>query len=309
MFTDLAFWVGAFLLLWRLLPRQVAWTAGLTLGLVTYADFVVGGVTDALFLPFVFLALWRWDRYADLDASVLARWLPPVALGLAVSVKQTTWFLVPFLLIALAHEARLHGTRAALMKPLRYLTTVFAVFAVINLPFAVWSPSAWLHGITLPLTSPSSQAGRESSTCPSSNGSANLDDYRMAGALAVITALAAFALYYARLKRAWVPLVALIFFWPTRSFASYLIDLLPAAILAATTVRFAPAIASRSLSRQRVLLIVLLPVPAVAFLAALVVAVTARQPLELEILELHSTGQLRRSTVSSYVSTTAPIAP
>ena len=122
----------------------------------------------------------------------------------------------------------------------------------------------------------------------------NLDDYRLAGTLAVITALAAFALYYARLKRAWVPLVALIFFWPTRSFASYLIDLLPAAILAATTVRSAPAIASLSLSRQRVLLRrLVVAVPAVAFLAALVVAVTAPQPLELEILELHSTGQLR----------------
>ena len=294
-FTDLAFWAVAFLLLWRLLPRQVAWTASLTLGLVTYANFVVGGVTDALFLPFVFLALWRWDRYADLDASVVARWLSPVALGLAVSVKQTTWFLVPFLLIALAHEARLHSTRAALMTPLRYLTTVLAVFAVINLPFAVWSPGAWLHGITLPLTSPFVPGGQgiiNMSLFERLGG--NLDDYRLVGTLAVITALAAFALYYARLKRAWVPLVALIFFWPTRSFASYLIDLVPAAILAATTVRSAPAIASLSLSRQRVLLRrLVVAVPAVAFLAALVVAVTAPQPLKLEILELHSTGQLR----------------
>ena len=203
MFTDLAFWAVAFLLLWRLLPRQVAWTASLTLGLVTYANFVVGGVTDALFLPFLFLALWRWDRYADLDASVVARWLSPVALGLAVSVKQTTWFLIPFLLIALVHEGRAHSTRAALRTPLRYLTTVLAVFAVINLPFAVWSPGAWLHGIVLPLTSPFVPGGQgiiNMSLFERLGG--NLDDYRLVGTLAVITALAAFALYYGRLKRA-----------------------------------------------------------------------------------------------------------
>ena len=310
-FTDLAFWVGAFLLLWRLLPRQVAWTAGLTLGLVTYANFVVGGVTDALFLPFVFLALWRWDQYADLDASVLARWLPPVALGLAVSVKQTTWFLVPFLLIALAHESRLHGTRAALMKPLRYLTTVFAVFAVINLPFAVWSPSAWLHGITLPLTSPIVPGGQgiiNMSLFERLGG--NLDDYRMAGSLAVITALAAFALYYGRLKRAWFPLVALIFFWPTRSFASYLIDLLPAAILAATTVRSAPAIASLSLSRQRVLLH--LGCRSSGSRLSRCVGRGGYGPDNRSSSKSSSSippVSCARSTVSSYVSTTAPIAP
>ena len=166
---------------------------------------------------------------------------------------------------------------------------------MINLPFAVWSPGAWLHGIVLPLTSPFVPGGQgiiNMSLFERLGG--NLDDYRLVGTLAVITALAAFALYYARLKRAWVPLVALIFFWPTRSFASYLIDLVPAAILAATTVRSAPAIASLSLSRQRVLLRrLVVAVPAVAFLAALVVAISAPQPLELEILELHSTGQLR----------------
>jgi uncharacterized membrane protein len=289
-FTDLAAWAGAFLLLWRLLPAGVGWAAALLLGFLTYANYVVGGVTDALFMPFLFLALWRWDRYGAADETGPARWLSPVALGLAASVKQTPWFIVPFLLVGLAQEGRARGGRAWLTLPAKYLAVAAIPFAALNLPFVVLNPAAWARGVVLPLLSPTVPGGQglvNLSLFAQLGG--NLREYTFAGAFALISALTAFALYYPSLKRALVPLVACVFFWPTRSFASYLIDLTPAAVLAATTVRPAPAL-SPLLGRIRPL-IAALPVAALAVLVVLIVS--SSPPLDVKVVGLRSTGQLR----------------
>jgi uncharacterized membrane protein len=289
-FTDVAVWAAAFLLLWRLLPAGLGWAAALLLSFLTYVDYVVGGVTDALFMPFLFLALWRWDRYHDPEEPGAARWLSPVALGLAAAAKQMPWFLVPFLLVGLAQEGRARGGRTWLTLPTRYLAVAAIPFAAVNLPFVVLSPAAWARGVMLPLVSP---------TVPSGQGLVNLSlfaqfggnlrEYTYAGALALISVVVGFALYYPHLKRALVPLAAFVFFWPTRSLASYLIDLTPVAVLAATTVR--PAINVRPLlGRLRPLVVA---VPIAAFVVALILIVSGRPPLELKIVGVRSTGQLR----------------
>ncbi len=288
-FTDLAAWAAAFLILWKLLPAGLGWVSALMLGFLTYVNYVVGGVTDALFLPFVLLALWRWDRFHDPEERSAARWLSPIALGLAVSVKQTPWFIVPFLLIGLAQEGRARGHRAWLTLPARYLAVASIPFVALNLPFVVLAPVAWARGVMLPLLSPTVPAGQglvNLSLFHQLGG--NLRDYRIAGAFALAAALIAFALYYPVFKRALVPLVALVFFWPTRSFATYLIDLAPAAILAATTVRPAPALAPL-LGRLRP---VIAAVPVAGLAAAVILVASSRPPLQLEILGFQSTGQL-----------------
>ena len=289
-FTDLATWAVAFLLLWKLLPTGLGWVAALMLGFLTYVNFVVGGVTDALFMPFLFLALWRWDRYHDPEETSAARWLSPLAIGLACAVKQTPWFIVPFLLVGLAQEGRARGHRAWLKLPARYLAVAAIPFAALNLPFVVLDPAAWARGVTVPLLSP---------TVPGGQGfvilslfmqlGGNLRDYKLAGALALTSAVVAFALYYPNLKRALVPLVALVFFWPMRSFAGYLIDLAPAAVLAATTVRGAPSLPPL-LGRLRP---IIAAVPVAAFAVALMLVATSSQPLQLKILGVQTTGQLR----------------
>lgn len=81
-FTDLAAWALACLLLWRLFPQRCAWAAALIMSFAVYTSFVAGGVTDALFLPFVLLAVWRWDRFGDPAEPGASRWLGPIALGL-----------------------------------------------------------------------------------------------------------------------------------------------------------------------------------------------------------------------------------
>ena len=61
---------------------------------VFIGQFAVGG-TDAMFVPLAMLAVWRWDRYGRGREAGIARWLGPIALGLACSIKQTVWFCVP----------------------------------------------------------------------------------------------------------------------------------------------------------------------------------------------------------------------
>jgi hypothetical protein len=86
-----------------------------------------------------------------------------------------------------------------------------------------------------------------------------------------------------------VPLLAVVFFWPTRSFATYLIDLAPVALVGALTVR--PAVSLPPLLSRRPHVVV--GVLVVAFLLAVARAVTDNPPFQLTIMGTHSTGQLR----------------
>lgn len=288
--TDLVLWVVALGLLWRFLPARYAWTAPILMVLPLYGFFVAGGVTDVVFVPFLVLALYRWDRFGSAEARGVWRWLGPVALGLAMCVKQTPWFVLPFLLIGLAWEGRQAGY-ALLRLPLRYAGIVGATFAIVNAPFAVTAPQAWLEGVLVPLTQPTVPGGQglvNVSIFHQAGG--NLSYYSLAGGLAVLLALSAYALYYRTLKRALIPLLALVFFWPTRSFASYLIDLLPVATLAAvTTAR--PWMEPRGLLRRvRPVVVGSLAVAAAAAVAA---AVLVPPPLDVRVVDSRSTGQMQ----------------
>ncbi len=105
------------------------------------------------FLPFLVLAVWRWDRFGQARGAGLARWMGPVALGLACSMKQTPWFCVAFIAMGLFIEARASG-RPAVRLVVGYLAIVATVFTAVNLPFIVWQPTAWARGTLLPIRQP-----------------------------------------------------------------------------------------------------------------------------------------------------------
>ena len=112
---DLLAWVVTGVLIFALLPASVRWLATLLLLAPAFSGVFGSGGTDAAFLPFLVLAVWRWDRYGLGRSAGVARWMGPVALGLACSIKQTPWFCIPFLAIGLAVEARMSG-RAAVAR-------------------------------------------------------------------------------------------------------------------------------------------------------------------------------------------------
>jgi len=195
------------------------------------------GGTDAPFLPFLVLAVWRWDRYGGPRRDGLARWSGPVALGVACAIKQMPWFCVPFLVAGVVLEARRRGRRPVRLG-VRYLATVAAVFAVLNLPFALAAPGPWWHGSLTPLVQPLVADGQGLVTLATQGivSGVDLTVLSACGALVFLAVLCAFVAGYPRTKRVWLLLVPLAMFASARSLSSYLVDLVPAALVAALTV-------------------------------------------------------------------------
>ena len=237
---DLYAWLASAVLLFFLVPRYLRWLAVLITLTGIYTGVFSGGGTDAIFLPFVILAVWRWDRYGKAKGAGVARWVGPIALGLACSIKQTPWFLVPFLVIGIYIETRRDG-RNPIPVLGRYLGIVVAVFAAVNLPFAIWSPSAWWHGTLTPLTQPlvADGQGLVALALHGLTGGADLKLLMYSSTLALLAVLAVYITWYRQVKRIWLLLLPVSFFFSPRSFTGYLIDLFPAALVALVTVEVA----------------------------------------------------------------------
>jgi len=241
--TDLVAWVVTGVLLFVMVPTAVRWCALVVFTLPIFPAIFGSGGTDAAFMPFLVLALWRWDRFGTGRGAGLAGWMGPVALGLACSIKQTPWFCVPFLAVGLYLEARAHG-RPPLPRVAAYLAVVAGTFTLVDLPYLVWSPSAWFRGTLLPLTHPLVADGQGLVTL-ATHGIARGVSFpllTLAGLLVLVSLLVAMVVWYPVMKRIWLLVVPVAFFVAPRSLSTYLLDLYPAAIVAALTVRAVPAV-------------------------------------------------------------------
>jgi uncharacterized membrane protein len=247
--VDLFAWLAGAVILFLLLPRYLRWLGALVAMTGFFLGLFTNGGTDAAFIPFAMIAVWRWDRYGQGKAAGVARWIGPVALGLACSIKQTPWFCVPFLVAGIAIEARRSG-RDPMRVVARYLGTVAVVFGAVNLPFIAWGASAWWHGTMTPITEPlvADGQGVVSLALHGLTGGVDLRLLMDASALALVAVVVAFCAWYEALKRIWLLLLPVAFFFSPRSFSSYLVDLFPVALVAIVTT--APAVASAG--RRRV---------------------------------------------------------
>ncbi len=281
---DLLAWLVSGVLLFALLPASLRWLSALVVLTPALLGSFSSGETDAMFVPFLILAVWRWDRFGQDRQAGLARWVGPIALGLACTIKQTPWFCLPFLVIGVFLESRRAG-RPATHVALRYLLTVVAVFGAVNLPFVIWQPGAWLHGTVIPVFGGlvADGQGLVSLATHGVTGGVDLIMLSVAGGLALVTVVTAFALWYPHLKRIWLLLVPIPLFFTPRSLSSYLIDLFPAAVVAALSVHSAsqgsPA-PPGGRQRVRVLPVLTVAIPALGVGVASVLAFVA-PPLQL----------------------------
>jgi hypothetical protein len=250
--VDLGAWLVTGVLLFAMLPVSLRWLAAL----VTLTPFFIGQFgnsgTDAAFLPFLVVAVWRWDRFGAGTGSALARWTGPVALGLACSIKQLPWFCVPFLAVGVFLEA-LRGGHRPVRVAAKYVACVAFVFGVVNLPFIVWQPSAWFHGTLTPLVDPlvADGQGVVALALHGVTGGVDLSVLTVACALAYVCAVVAFATFYPALKRIWPLLLPAVFFFSARSLSSYLVNLFPVVVIAAATVTAVGARSPRPSGRRR----------------------------------------------------------
>lgn len=237
--VNVAAWAAGGTLLFSVLPRRLAPLAAVVVSLDVFTGYAVGGVTDFLFVPLLIGAAARWDRFPALRGP--AAWRGPVLLGLAMAVKQTPWLLLPFLVAGVALEARHLGRarKQAATDSLRYLGIAVAVFLAPNLPYLVTAPGAWLRGVLTPLTAQTVPAGQGliSLSLSLAVGGGSLTAYTVAALAVMAVALACFTVAYPVLKPALFLLPSVILFFATRSFGSYLVMMIPAAIAAAATTR------------------------------------------------------------------------
>ena len=184
------------------------------------------GVFDILWvLPLLFgMKYWHRERF-DLAA---------VFVGLAFAVKQTPWFIGPFLAVWLYMESesyRQFGKRAAVC-----LIYGFAAFLVPNLPFILWNPTAWVRGTLTPIVGGGAPLVKQGvgMTFISVSGLYSLPKtYFTILMLSILSSLIVlYALYFEKLKwTAWV-LPALVLWFNYRSLQNYFIFFIPVAYYA-----------------------------------------------------------------------------
>jgi hypothetical protein len=295
-------WAVATVVMLAVLPGSIRAMALVVGSLSVYAGYAIGGVTVAGYVPLLVGALYAWNRWYQLRGW--RAWIGPVLMGLAVSINQLPWFVLPFVVVGVACEAsRVGGRRAGWRVAGRYLGIVVLVAGVANAPFVVWHPGAWLSGILTPITSAAVPAGQGlvEFSLYLHLGGGSLQAFSALSALALLACLALYGAFYNRLGPLVGVLPAVPLLLATRSYDSYLFGLVPAALIGAITML--PAAAStrdaRSGGRRRRIGSLRLAAGglAVAAVASGAFALTAGPPLGIEIVSVTTTGQL--ATVSA----------
>ncbi len=282
-------WALGIVLAYYAVPRSVRpWI--LVLGSFSvYIGFAQGGVTDALYVPFLVLAAWKWDRY-PLKQGWAAVW-PAVWMGLALGIKQTPWVLWPFLVMGFILEGRRRGMDTQAIKRMvgRYTLISGGVFLLPNLPFLFANPGSWLRGILAPLISKTVPDGQGLITVSLFEpwGSGSLEAYTILSLVVLVTLLVLYPLTYPRLKAATFLLPSVALFFATRSFASYLLMLIPAAVVAVATTR--PAGRAEPLGRSSRYAVW---AGGIASGVAVAAALLLPGPVRLQLSGIHTSGQL-----------------
>ena len=203
-----------------------------------------------VFMPLLVLAAWRWDRF---DGRDWRTYLGPVAFGLAMAAKQTPWPILPFIIAGLvcddlaragmrAGAERARAARASAGRAGRYLLAALVAFLLPNLPFILASPSAWVHGTLAPLVKSLVPAGQGAIgfSLFLRIGGGSLLAFSLLTVLVLILLLVAYIGTYPLLKPATFLLPAFAYFFAVRSYAIYLVALVPPALIAASTTTLPP---------------------------------------------------------------------
>jgi hypothetical protein len=291
--VNAAAWAVAIVLAYALLPRSAKPMAIIFSSTIIYTGFALGGVSDALYLPLLIVAVYRWDRVPEL--SGWRGWVSPVALGLAMSVKQTPWLILVFLALGLFLDAELEGARRrGIDAAVSYVVRAVVAFVVLNLPFIAIDPVAWLRGALSPIVSgliPEGQGWIALSTFMGVGGG-TLIAYTVLLACALICAVVLFVVAYPRTKLL-VPLMpAFVLIFSSRSFASYLVMLALPAVVAACSVQVdwsrAPSLGAVFWGSLRRRIAVLGAIGLVVI--TLLIAVLLPPPLSLSITHVYGSG-------------------
>ncbi|MGC2191982.1 MAG: hypothetical protein WA751_06585 [Candidatus Dormiibacterota bacterium] len=215
----------AMVLAFFMLPRQIrALSVLLAAGLPFLVGYATSGETAILMTPFLLVTAWRWTAIGRSGTLSRLDWVKAICLGLALSIEQISWFVAPFLVVAiwlvLAHQ---DTRRQATITVSRFVLVALATFALVNAPFIVLGAGAWLSGILEPLTAPTIVNGQGiiDGAIFFHIGGGDVAAFSVAAALAYVALLVALVVWFARLGRAVFILPVLPFFLSAESLSGY----------------------------------------------------------------------------------------
>lgn len=186
--------------------------------------FTGGGVTD-----------WLWVLPVAISAISLNRERYGYAglfLGLACAVKQHPWFAVPFVVVWVARTIVAAKGTPARESIGAFSAGLVAGFLIPNLPFFIWSPSAWTQGVLSPALGNLVPDGHGLSSLLS-EGLLELPPwaYSVLIAVAMVGLLAVYVRFFGRISEALWVLSAVAMYFSYRSLHSYFVFWLPIAAL------------------------------------------------------------------------------
>lgn len=228
--ADLASLVLAMLIGFFALPRRYrALSVVVVVGLPILFGYSIAGVNVTLALPFLVVVASGFTATGS-GGTLRARGVAQaVCLGLAISVQQIAWFLLPFVLVAIwsARRRELDRRQSAAVLG-RYAGIAGATFVIVNLPFIVLGPSSWLRGVLGPLVQHAIPYGQGLIDLPVflGIGGGDLALYTLGALLLFAGLLLCFWRFFDILWRATFILPALVLFFPTRSLAEYWMTLI-----------------------------------------------------------------------------------
>ncbi len=141
-YNVLAFYLLCYIVIiaiaWKIArPELRPWVLLLSLANVSMWISVSSGNLDIFNILLVILAWLLRER----------GWWSALFLGLALSSKQISWFFVPFYALMIWRQYNF-------VESVRRLSIAGIVALLINLPFILWNPHAWLAGIMAPMADP-----------------------------------------------------------------------------------------------------------------------------------------------------------
>lgn len=287
--VNTAAWALSIVLAYLLVPRSTRPYVLVLASLSVYISYAVGGVTDALYLPFLIVVAFTWERF--IYSSSRWRYLIPVLFGLSMSIKQTSWLVLPFLAFAVVWESKskFNSYRLGLTTGIWFVSVTLLAFLISNLPFDVTSFIAWLKGITTPLLARTVPNGQGLISLPLflHFGGGSLFSFTLLGGIAYIALFAIFVYRYQQFK-GWIFVIASVpLALTSRSFGSYLVMLAIPGLVAITNMKVQQSVAKVG-RRGKVLLggaLVLVGVVATY-------ALTRSSPLQMIVSKVHTSGQL-----------------
>jgi uncharacterized membrane protein len=127
-------------LLFFLTPRMYQPLILLPIGVtVNFTGLSLLGSLDIIWIMFLVAMIATW-RKPSLRAFFF---------GLALSYKQGPWLLIPFLLVRIWRDEEDH--EPSILRIGRFVAISAATFFLVNGPWIVQSPGAWIEGVTEPL--------------------------------------------------------------------------------------------------------------------------------------------------------------